>query len=70
MGRSLVPGAPRFVSALAKTRNAKVVQRVVSAPYLGKDPGDLAALENRDAVQEIEGVPGIVQGRTPVPFGA
>ncbi len=42
-----------FVSALPKTRNAKVMRRVIRAAYLGEDPGDLSALENPAAVDEI-----------------
>lgn len=60
MGRPLVPEAIRFVSGLPKTRNAKIMRRVVKAVYLGKDPGDLSALENPEAVQEIEQARGIV----------
>jgi acetyl-CoA synthetase len=42
-----------FVSALPKTRSAKIVRRAVRARVLGKDPGDLSSLENPDALDEI-----------------
>jgi acetyl-CoA synthetase len=53
MGKPLAPSAIHFVSALPKTRNAKVMRRVIRAAYLGQDPGDLSALENPQTVDEI-----------------
>ncbi|MBA2335560.1 MAG: hypothetical protein H0V90_11585, partial [Blastocatellia bacterium] len=54
MGKPLAPSKIHFVSALPKTRNAKVMRRVIRAAYLGEDPGDLSALENPNAVDEIK----------------
>ncbi len=53
MGKPLTPKRIHFVAALPKTRNAKVMRRVVRAAYLGRDPGDLSALENPETVGEI-----------------
>ena len=53
MGKPLAPSKIHFVSALPKTRNAKVMRRVIRSAYLGADPGDLSALENPQAVDEI-----------------
>ena len=53
MGRPLRPDAVHFVTALPKTRNAKVMRRVIRAAYLGEDPGDLSALENPAAINAI-----------------
>jgi acetyl-CoA synthetase len=53
MGKPLAPSRIHFVSALPKTRNAKVMRRVIRAAYLGEDAGDLSALENPQAVAEI-----------------
>jgi acetyl-CoA synthetase len=53
MGKPLAPSRICFVSALPKTRNAKVMRRVIRAAYLGEDAGDLSALENPQAVEEI-----------------
>ena len=53
MGKPLAPSRIHFVSALPKTRNAKVMRRVLRSAYLGEDPGDLSALENPQAVDEI-----------------
>jgi acetyl-CoA synthetase len=38
---------------LPKTRNAKILRRVVKAVYLGQDPGDLSSLENPAALDAI-----------------
>ncbi len=56
MGKPLAPSKIHFVSALPKTRNAKVMRRVIRSAYLGEDPGDLSALENPQAVEEIRGI--------------
>ena len=53
MGKPLKPERVHFVDALPKTRNGKIMRRVVRAAYLGEDPGDLMALENPAAVEQI-----------------
>ncbi|HYO81222.1 MAG TPA: AMP-binding protein [Bryobacteraceae bacterium] len=53
MGRPLRPEAVHFIPSLPRTRNAKVMRRVIRAAYLGEDPGDLSALENPAAVDAI-----------------
>ncbi len=53
MGKPLAPKAIHFVEDLPKTRNAKVMRRVIRAAYLGQDPGDLSALVNPEAVEAI-----------------
>jgi len=53
MGKPLAPSKIHFVSALPKTRNGKVMRRVIRSAYLGEDPGDLSALEDPSAVDEI-----------------
>lgn len=53
LGRALAPRAVHVVRELPKTRNAKVLRRVVRAVYLGNDPGDLSSLENREAIDAI-----------------
>lgn len=56
LGKPLRPAAIKFVSDLPRTRNAKIMRRVIRAVYLGGDPGDLSALENPEAVEEIKKV--------------
>ncbi|WP_147534819.1 AMP-binding protein [Bacillus marasmi] len=53
LGKALSPKAIYFVSDLPKTRNAKIMRRVIKSAYLGKDSGDLSALENPKALLEI-----------------
>jgi acetyl-CoA synthetase len=53
MGKPLAPSKIHFVAALPKTRNAKVMRRVIRSAYLNEDAGDLSALENPQAVEEI-----------------
>jgi len=53
------PFRPKFilpVSELPKTRNMKVMRRVVRAACLGEEPGDLSSLVNPAAVSEIRTV--------------
>ncbi len=54
MGKPLTPKAVLFVSDLPKTRNAKVMRRMIRAAYLGEDLGDTASLVNPEAVEEIK----------------
>lgn len=53
LGRPLAPREIVFVKDLPRTRNAKLLRRVVRAVYLNQDPGDLSSLENPEAVEEI-----------------
>jgi acetyl-CoA synthetase len=53
LGASMRPKAVLFVSDLPKTRNAKIMRRVIRAAYLGLPTGDLTSLENPKAVEEI-----------------
>jgi acetyl-CoA synthetase len=53
LGKALAPKAVEIVAELPKTRNAKVLRRVIRAVYLGTDPGDLSSLENRSAISAI-----------------
>ena len=58
MGKPLAPSRIHFVNGIPKTRNAKVMRRVIRAAYLGEDAGDLSALENPQAVEEIRSLTG------------
>ncbi len=53
MGKPLTPKEVLFVSDLPKTRNAKVMRRMIRSAYLGKDLGDTDSLVNPEAVEEI-----------------
>ena len=53
LGKAFAPDRIVFVSALPKTRSAKIVRRAVRARVLGRDPGDLSSLENPESLEEI-----------------
>lgn len=53
LGKPLRPQAVKFVRDLPKTRNAKIMRRVIRARFLGRELGDTSSLENPAAVEEI-----------------
>jgi len=53
LGKPLKPSEIKFVKDLPKTRNAKVMRRIIRAAYMGQDAGDISSLENPQAVEEI-----------------
>jgi acetyl-CoA synthetase len=56
LGKALAPREVVFVADIPKTRNAKVMRRVVRAAYLGEKLGDTSALENPGSLDEIKRV--------------
>ena len=54
LGKAFKPERIIWVSALPKTRSAKIVRRAVRAKAIGEDPGDLSSLENPESLEEIE----------------
>ena len=54
MGKPLAPKAILFVSDLPKTRNAKVMRRMIRSAYLGQNLGDTSSLVNPEAVEEAK----------------
>ena len=53
LGKPLAPKEVLFVEDLPKTRNAKVMRRMIRAAYLGEDLGDTSSLVNPEAVEAI-----------------
>jgi acetyl-CoA synthetase len=53
LGKAFKPDRVIFVSALPKTRSAKIVRRALRARAIGDDPGDLSSLENPESLEEI-----------------
>lgn len=53
LGKPLKPRTVLFVTALPKTRNAKVMHRVIRAAYLDLPLGDLSSVENAGTVEAI-----------------
>lgn len=56
LGKAFRPDRVVFVSALPKTRSAKIVRRAVRATALDQDPGDMSSVENPEALDEIRSV--------------
>jgi acetyl-CoA synthetase len=54
LGKTLAPREVIFVGDIPKTRNAKVMRRIVRAAYLGEKLGDTSALENPASLDEIK----------------
>lgn len=54
LGKAWKPKHIHVLSSLPKTRNGKVMRRVVKAAYLQENLGDLSALENPDLVKEVQ----------------
>jgi acetyl-CoA synthetase len=54
LGKPLAPGDVFFVTDLPKTRNAKVMRRMIRAAYLRKDPGDTSSLVNPESLKGIQ----------------
>jgi acetyl-CoA synthetase len=53
LGAALRPQRVFWVGDLPKTRNAKIMRRVIRSAFLGAAPGDITALENPAAVAVI-----------------
>jgi acetyl-CoA synthetase len=53
LGKPLAPKEILFVKDLPKTRNTKVMRRMIRAAYLGLNPGDTSSLVNPEAVEMV-----------------
>ena len=53
LGKPLKPEVLKFLDDLPKTRNAKIMRRIIRAAYLNQDPGDFSALENPQSVEAV-----------------
>ncbi|MDX1741963.1 MAG: AMP-dependent synthetase, partial [Rhodothermales bacterium] len=53
LGKPLKPREIKFCTAMPKTRNAKVMRRVIRSAYLGLDPGDVSSLEDPSTIEAI-----------------
>ncbi|PHE83539.1 AMP-dependent synthetase [Bacillus pseudomycoides] len=56
IGKALCPKDIHVVEDLPKTRNSKVMRRVIKAAYLGRELGDLSSLVNPEVVSYIQGL--------------
>jgi acetyl-CoA synthetase len=53
LGAPFKPKAVVLISDLPKTRNLKIMRRVIRAAYLDEDPGDLSTLVNPQVIEEL-----------------
>lgn len=53
LGGAFKPAQVVLVDDLPRTRNMKMMRRVVRSAWLGEDPGDLSTLVNPEAVEAI-----------------
>jgi acetyl-CoA synthetase len=53
LGKAFAPAEVRFVTALPKTRTAKIVRRAVRAAALGEDLGDLSSIEDTSVLKQF-----------------
>ncbi len=53
LGPALKPERIIFISQLARTRNGKILRRLMRQSYLGLPLGDLSSLENPAALEEV-----------------
>jgi len=54
LGKALIPSKIYQISELPKTRNGKVIRRVIKAAFLQKDLGDLSSIENPSSLNQIK----------------
>ena len=54
LGKSFKPDKVIFVKDLPKTRNMKIMRRVIKSCLSNQDPGDLSTLLNPESVEEIK----------------
>ncbi|MCS1351914.1 AMP-binding protein [Mechercharimyces sp. CAU 1602] len=54
LGKALKPQKVMLVSELPKTRNGKILRRLIRSAYLGEKLGDVSSLENEQALVEIQ----------------
>src|SRR5690606_14671643 len=58
LGAAFRPKDVLLVADLPKTRNMKIMRRVIRAAYLGEAPGDLSAIVNPGSVEAIAAAAG------------
>ena len=54
LGKSFKPDKIIFVKDLPKTRNMKIMRRVIKSCLTNEDPGDVSTLLNPESVEEIK----------------
>lgn len=58
LGKSLTPYAVYLVPELPKTRNGKIMRRILRSVYLGQDTGDVSSIDNAHALRYLPSLKG------------
>jgi acetyl-CoA synthetase len=58
LGKPLKPHSVKFATDLPRTRNGKILRRLVRQAYLGEPLGDVTSLENPACLDDIRGAAG------------
>jgi acetyl-CoA synthetase len=53
MGKALKPKAVHVINKLPKTKNGKIMRRVIKAAYLHEQLGDVSTIENKKVLKDI-----------------
>jgi acetyl-CoA synthetase len=54
LGKPMAPKDIYFIPDIPKTRNAKVMRRLIRSAFLGEELGDVSSLVNPDAIEAIK----------------
>jgi acetyl-CoA synthetase len=68
LGKPFRPAAVHVIARLPKTRNGKILRRVIRNVFLGRPPGDLSSLDDAAALEPIRALaanPAASSGSTP-----
>jgi acetyl-CoA synthetase len=53
LGKPFKPAAVHVIPRLPKTRNGKILRRVIRSVFLGDPPGDLSSLDDHGSLEAI-----------------
>ncbi|NMV21170.1 AMP-dependent synthetase, partial [Vibrio parahaemolyticus] len=53
LGKPLRPARIHALAQIPKTRNGKILRRVVRNAYIGRPMGDLSSMENPRSIEEV-----------------
>jgi acetyl-CoA synthetase len=65
LGKPLAPREVHPLPAIPKTRSGKIVRGAITRVFLGQSPGDVASIENPEALEAIASLAGLAQARGP-----
>ncbi len=62
LGKSFSPKYVINLHALPKTKNGKILRRVLRTTFLGNDPGDISNIEDQSVIDEVREMAGKIRG--------